>query len=53
MNKTQVQVDQEFNIKQDTLKFIKQKVGNSIEHINITDNFLNRTNVLGSKINNY
>jgi hypothetical protein len=32
-----------FNIKQDTLNLIEEKVFNFLEHINIGDNFLNRT----------
>ena len=40
---TQVQVDKGLNIKPDTLNMIEKKVGNGLEHIDIGDNFLNRT----------
>jgi hypothetical protein len=33
----------ELNIKLDTLNLIEEKVGNTLEHIGVGDNFLNRT----------
>ena len=35
----------DLNIKPDTLNLIEEKVGNSLKHIGIGDNFLNRTPV--------
>ena len=36
----------DLNIKRDTLNLIEEKVGNSLQHIGMEDNFLNRTPVL-------
>jgi hypothetical protein len=36
-------MDQDLHIKPETLKTIEEKVGNSLEHMDIGENFLNRT----------
>jgi hypothetical protein len=43
MNNNKKKVDQDFNIRPETLKLVQRRVGNTLEQIGIGNNFLNRT----------
>lgn len=43
LHKTKVQVNKTLNKISDSLNLIEEKVGNTIEHIHMGDNFLNTT----------